>query len=407
MSHALALRVAGVGLLSLMHVVLGRFLGADDYGIFSFTVAVVGLGAVVATMGMPVILQRFVAEYTARHEWPQLLGVLLRSFQLTLLTSVTAGAIMFMVPHLIALPPDRAIALRFAALLIPVMALVKLRRNALQGLHNIPGMLVPEEIVLPLLVVTGTVLWGLSDVVSALWLYFGVAVGSFALGTFWLQRSLPSETGNARPAFRTNLWLSTALPMLASDLSKYAMNRADVLLLGSMANMGAVGLYAAANRLAALVPFFMVAVNAAAAPLLATTFGAGKEDDFRLVLRQSLLWASAGALPVFGALIVFPSFWLGLFGAEFAEGGTLLRILAGGQLINAASGPVGFALIMSGRERVFAGLVFGTATFNVIGNFWAIPLFGAVGAASVTAATVAALNAGCFVALRRTVENEF
>lgn len=399
-SKAFLLRTTGFGLLFLLHMVLGRSLGTGGYGTYSFTMAVVGLAAVIAPLGWPVILQRYVAQYVAVEAWGKLVGVLTRSFQVTLLAGLITSALMGLTALVAPLAVDRASALGFAALLIPIMALVKLRRNALQGLGDMAGMLVPEEIMLPALLMVSVIALQVHQASHALWLYFLWAIVSFGIGTIWLRRSLPDAVSGIQPEFMTRAWMAAALPMLGSDLSKYAMNRTDILLLGAMADLDTVGLYAAANRLAQLTPFVMIAVNAAAAPLLAAAHADNDPDRFRSVLRRAILWSTTGALPVFVVLVAFPAPLLELFGTGFTDGRTLLRILAGGQLINAASGPVGFALIMSKRERIFAGLVAGTAIFNLVGNVVAIPIWGGTGAAAVTAVAVALLNGGAFMALR-------
>lgn len=380
-------------------MVLGRALGPDGYGVYSFTMAIVGLAAVIAPLGWPVILQRFVAQYHSRNMWGELVGVLVRSFQFTVAAAIVVSLIVAAVPFTIHLPTDRTTALRFAAILIPVMALVKLRRNALQGLGNMAGMLVPEEIILPLLVITGVTVLHLTRPNSVLWLYFGVAAVAFTIGTIWLGQALPSQSKGISPTFATREWMAAALPMLSSDVSKYIMTRSDVLLLGSLTDMHAVGLYAAANRLAQLTPFVMIAVNAAAAPFLASAYAKGNADEFRSVLRNAIFWSSLGALPFFVVLMATPSTLLNLFGGDFTAGTTLLRVLAFGQLVNAASGPVGFALIMSKRERIFALLVVGTAVLNVVGNLTAIPIWGATGAATVTAIATVLLNGASFAIL--------
>jgi O-antigen/teichoic acid export membrane protein len=87
-----------------------------------------------------------------------------------------------------------------------------------------------------------------------------------------------------------------------------------------------------------------------------------------------------------------PEVLLGFFGEGFTTGSSLLRVLVLGQLINALTGPVGFALLMAKRERAFAWSMGIAAMANVLGNYIAVPLWGAFGAACVTASTVGVLN---------------
>jgi O-antigen/teichoic acid export membrane protein len=177
-------------------------------------------------------------------------------------------------------------------------------------------------------------------------------------------------------------------------LSQVIMNRTDVVMLGAMVDMSSVGLYSAANRIATLNTFVLGAVSTIAVPMMAAAFHAGRHRQNRTILRYTMLLSTLGALPLFAIMVLRPQFLLGVFGPEFTHGGSLLQVLAFGQFVNAATGPVGFALLMTGRERVFAWTMGAAAAGNVVGNLIAIPIWGAVGAAAVTAVSVVLLN-GC------------
>jgi O-antigen/teichoic acid export membrane protein len=91
-------------------------------------------------------------------------------------------------------------------------------------------------------------------------------------------------------------------------------------------------------------------------------------------------------------MLIFPSFLMRLFGAEFAEGAALLQILAVGQFINAITGSVGFLLIMSGHERDMRNVTL-ISGFSAMFLAWFLTAqFGIIGAATGTAIAVATQN---------------
>ena len=98
------------------------------------------------------------------------------------------------------------------------------------------------------------------------------------------------------------------------------------------------------------------------------------------------------ALPVIGVMLVFPSFLMGLFGSEFAEGAALLQILAVGQFINAMTGSVGFLLMMSGHERDMRNVTLISGTLALLLTWFLTAQFDIVGAAIGTAVAVATQN---------------
>ena len=67
------------------------------------------------------------------------------------------------------------------------------------------------------------------------------------------------------------------------------------------------------------------------------------------MLKQVTYWNVALSLPVFAGLLLFAHPLLSLFGATYAKGAAALAILAAGQLFNAATGPLGQMINMSGR----------------------------------------------------------
>ena len=85
--------------------------------------------------------------------------------------------------------------------------------------------------------------------------------------------------------------------------------------------------------------------------MFASLYKEGKIDQLRKLSRLACRANIAAAMiPVF-VCVVFPEFVMQLFGNEFVTAAPLLVVLSLGQLVNVATGSVGFLLIMSGNER--------------------------------------------------------
>jgi O-antigen/teichoic acid export membrane protein len=182
------------------------------------------------------------------------------------------------------------------------------------------------------------------------------------------------------------------MTMVLGNISQILINRTDVLMLGVMVDMKSVGIYGVANRIALLLTFALNAVDAIAAPLLSSRYHAGKIDEFSQLIKKSMLISSLVSLPIFVLIILFPEIILGLFGQEYEAGASILRILAAGHYINAVTGPVGFALLMSGHEKIFSVTMLSISVFNIMMNFILIKLHGVIGAAVATAISVVLVN---------------
>jgi O-antigen/teichoic acid export membrane protein len=262
--------------------------------------------------------------------------------------------------------------------------------------------MIPEEIILPLLAALGMVLLAGHSPARALTVYLFAVIASVAAGAVWMRRSLPREYFASRPIYKTKEWMSIALPMMLGGLSQISMNRADMLILGSVLDMSDVGKFAAANRFALLITFALTAVNTIAAPMLAEAFHSEHHaTDFQVVFRRASLWSALGGLPLLLVILVWPEALLRLFGAQFADASMLLRILAIGQFVNAATGPVGFVLVVSGRERGFAHSLAAVSGAMLLADLVLIPRFGVVAAAIIASLGVVALNLWQFLLARR------
>ena len=388
--EAFVLHAAGVGLLFLMHAVFARAAGEGGYGSFSYALAITAVLGVVAPLGWPTALLRFLTEYAEGKRWSLLRGVLRRAYQTTFVVSGSISLVLMGLSYLV--PSDASAGLRYAALLLPLISFVGLRRKALRALGGLRSSIVLEEVLLPVIAIAGVLFLGLAGVSGIVLAYFSAALLVFALSNWWLRRSLPEGARAAQPEFEYRAWMTVALPMAFGGVSQMLMNRADVLVLGTLASDEVVGLYSAAARIAILNTFALSAVNAVVAPMISTAFHAGRKRQAQSLQHRAMLFGALGALPPAAVMLFFPEVLLGAFGPGFVEAAPLLRILAVGQIINAATGPVGFALLMTGRERAFAATLAVAAACTVAGLLVAIPAYGAVGAAVVTATSVAALN---------------
>jgi O-antigen/teichoic acid export membrane protein len=110
-------------------------------------------------------------------------------------------------------------------------------------------------------------------------------------------------------------------------------------------------------------------------------------------VRRSVLAVMLLASPLLLLLLVFPGELMRLFGPEFAAGALTLQILAVGQAVRLAAGPLGTVLIMTGHQRWLLLYSLAGVVLTVGFALWLIPLYGAAGAAAAGAITLVFRNA--------------
>jgi len=123
---------------------------------------------------------------------------------------------------------------------------------------------------------------------------------------------------------------------------------------------------------------------------LAQLYAIGDKGKLRKVMMTASAVATAFALPLVLLFTLRGSWFLGLaFGEAFTASATALAIITGGQLVNAATGPVRLLLIMSGHEsKATLSIVIGSVV-NLLLNAVLIPLWGINGAAVAFAVSLA------------------
>lgn len=211
-------------------------------------------------------------------------------------------------------------------------------------------------------------------------------------GTGWLLwRRLRRDWPAAAPAAALPL-LIAGLPVLGSNLSNMFTEWWTTVTLGAAWPAAVVGQYRVAWQIVGLAGMLQAAMDTMLGPRIAAAARVGDKAAIARTTRRAVLLVVALATPLFAVIFAVPERLLGVFGPGFVGGALTLQVLAAGQLVRLASGPLGTIIIMTGNQRWL--LLYGLAGVVLCVGFsmWLIPTYGAVGAAAATAATVTLRN---------------
>jgi len=146
------------------------------------------------------------------------------------------------------------------------------------------------------------------------------------------------------------MWLVTVGRALLAQL--------DLLLVGVLATSAAVATYAVPFRLALFVGFPLIIVNQVVPPLIASWHAGGATERLQRTLRATAGLAFLGAVVIAVVYVVAGRLLIReLFGAQYEDGYTVLLVLSAGQVLQTYAGSCGFALMMTGHQRVYATLL--------------------------------------------------
>jgi O-antigen/teichoic acid export membrane protein len=128
------------------------------------------------------------------------------------------------------------------------------------------------------------------------------------------------------------------------------------------------------------------------APRIVVQHARGDRATLGTMLKRVTYWNVVLTLPVFAALLLLSRPLLGLFGGAYEKGAAALTLLAAGQLVNAATGPLGQMINMSGRPYITMLNNAFVAALNVGLCLVLIPRYGVTGAACATVASITLVN---------------
>ena len=385
---AFVIQATGTGLRYLTQVLLARWMGASEYGVYAYAFTWANLLSVFATLGFTTGVLRFVPEYLTKRDWAHLRGLIRRVRQLVFLAGIVLAAVGGLVLLFLRSPQMDVSALLLGMGLVPLLALMSVQTEMVRGTQRIALAYAPPMLLQPVLAL-GTAFF----VLKALGALTGVAtIGAFTLAVLvvlavqsrGLIRVLPREALLAPPSYETSGWLRVSLPLLLVSGSLIVLNQADILMIGFFLGPREAGIYTAATKTAALVSFVLVAVNAIAAPMISELHAKGDREKLQEMVSAAARWMFWPSLGVTLGLVLFGGAVLGFFGAEFSEGYLALVLLALGQLVNASVGPVGYLMSLTGHQDLSARVYGLSALVNVGLNALLIPIWGLLGAAVAT-----------------------
>lgn len=392
---AFGLRLVYTGLTFLTGILLAKVLGASGYGTYIYAVGWAYLLSVPATMGFDNFVVREIAVYQKRADWGLMRGILSWANKAVLLTSVSVALVAMAVAYFLVedVRSQPFIGFCIAISLMPALSLRNVRRGAMRGLHQITKGLLPELLIDPLILVALTVgaYWVLKDDINALWIvgFYGVGTGvTLVIISQFLRQALPEGTRGAQPVYKAKFWLSGALPFMLIESIPIVNAQTDVLMLGALKGVDAVGLYAPANRGAQLTTFILMAVSSALAPTIASAYADNRLSDLQHTITKSVRVVTGVAFIFAASLIVGGHLYLGLFGSEYLQGQSALYILCVGSFVSTSIGLSFTILNMTGHERFTAKVGWITTVLNIVLNAICIPIWGVEGAALATSSSI-------------------
>lgn len=388
---AFSVRVAGAAIAYLSQILLARWMGIFEYGIFVVVYVWITVLSQVGNLGFSSAVIRFVPEYRARGELARMWGILRASRLMavafaTLLSSAGAGLVWF-VPGLV--DDHYVVPILLGAVCLPLFCLTDVQDGIARSFDWPDLAFGPTFIWRPLAVLaamTGAHLLDLPmTAVTACLATILACWGTAMVQLLLIGRRLGRGVTRAPADYDMRTWIVVALPILLSDGFYAMLTSVDVLMVSKFGTPEDVAVYYAATKTLALVHFVYFAVRAASGPRFSYHYHADNRDELERLVRSSVRWTFWPSVAVSAVVLILGEFLLALFGDDFTGGRSVMVILVLGILARASVGPVETLLTMAGHQKSVAALFGATLAVNVVLNLLLIPPYGLEGAASAMA----------------------
>ncbi len=389
----------GQGVSFLSALVIARILGVHDYGLYALGVTVVTTVAALFGLGLATSCQRFVAVYRGESDLPRTKGAIVFSLGLLAVTGSLATVLFFIVSPFVAAGifgrPELTSVLQVLALAMPFLSLTEALLAITVAFGTTKYAVLIENIFKPcfkltLIGILALLGFRLGGVLAA---YLVVSVAGFGFGAYYLNSVFPFAKSRTGAIYQPRALFAFGMPVFGSTILATLQGQKNVYLLGFLGTTEDIGIYNLAALAAGLIPAGLVALNSIFAPIISDLHNRRRFGELQQLFQSNTRWSLATGLPVFLSFALYGGPILSIFGPAFVTGAPTLLLLGLGQLVNAATGPVGYMVLMSGRSDVNLANELGTLVVGLALGFLLIPAMGLIGAALAATGTQALVNA--------------
>ncbi|WP_160132616.1 oligosaccharide flippase family protein [Halococcus salsus] len=367
---------------------LTRSLGATAYGIYSYGKVLLSITSTISNFGTDQSIVRFVPKYTNDRAAQN------RTIGLAIVTSLVGGIIVgltlyWVAPVISEYTLDRQLLvsiLRLFAIALPAMTLIGCISSVFRSLE-LPGYqilsgniirLVFRVLAIGVIVAIGASLVGVvvaEVIATVLALLFGIYL--FVRKTdFW------PNLHSTSPGYRE--FYNFSVPLTMTDTGRLLQSRIDILMVGIFLPGSAVGIYNLSSVLSQVLDIPSVALNTIYPSIASRMYSNNERGALEALFTRVTRWTFTLALLPAVGLFIYSSQVLSIFGEGFRAGMAVLSLFVLSSLLNSATGPTEYTLMMTDHQYLLLANRWGGGISNVILNYLFITRYGLIGAVSAT-----------------------
>ncbi|WP_249123169.1 MULTISPECIES: polysaccharide biosynthesis C-terminal domain-containing protein [unclassified Bradyrhizobium] len=401
------IRVFSAGLAYFSQVLLARWMGGSDYGIYVYAWTWVLLLGCMMDLGIAGSAQKLIPEYRAAGQTALLRGFLSGSRWLTFAVAIVfallaAGLVWLLSPWIGA---DTVVPLYVGCLTLPAFVVANVQDGLARSHDWMRLGLMPQFVVRQSLIIgftAGALGLGFALTATEAMLASAAAVWIAMTGQMIaLNRRLATTVEPGPKTHDVPGWLAVSLPILLVESFYLLLSYTDVLMLQQFRSSEEVGVYFAVVKTLALVSFIHYAMSAVTAHRFTQYHASGDTERLSAYVAYAIKWTFWPSLAATLVLLALGKPLLWLFGGQFTDGYGIMFVAAIGLVVRAAIGPVERLLNMLGHQHYCAMAYATSFAMNVALCFILVPRYGGYGAAASTSLSLVFETALLFWITRR------
>jgi O-antigen/teichoic acid export membrane protein len=387
-------RVGSAMLALASQVLLARWMGSFQFGIYIYVWTWVLMIGALADFGLSSAARHFIPEYAEFKSLDRLRGFLTGSRWLAFGVATAIGAVGAIGVTVLApwLDHFAVVPLYLACVTIPIYGLVQVQAGIAQS-YDWPNLaLMPfyiwRQLTIIVLMGAAYLLGAPTDAVTAMIVAvvttWAVTIGQLVM----LDRRLKAKVPDGPKQYEAKTWFATSIPIFVVEGFYLLLTYVDILALEHFRSPDEVAVYYAGARLLAIVAFVYFAIAGATTHKFTQYHVSGDKERLASFFAETVKWTFWPSLAACAMILTFGRPLLGLFGASFERGYSVMFILAVGMLARAAVGPAERLLNMLGERKQCAFIYAGAFVINLVLCAILIPPIGIEGAAVSTSSAL-------------------
>ena len=382
------LRIGGQIIGFLLTFVIAHYYGAQGLGNYILAIVILRIFTLVSKLGLDTFSIRLIASFSRKNKWKSIQLFRKKILILISITSIASSVAMYFLANIIVDYIDVKVEyVRLSSFFVLPMVFFMLHYQSLRGLKRIAEfsffyrMSQATFSIVSIFIISTFIRSNNVPIYAYLTSLTIVSVLSVITYKFWFSKKAVLNSEEIIEDLTIRNILKISVPLMLAQSVQFIMAWTDKLMIGNMMSAENVAVYGVAFRFSMGVSIALMAINSISSPKFAEKFASDDIKGMGKVAMQSakmIFWTS---IPLAAILLIFPKFFMGLYGAEFLIGFEVLRWLIIGRLVNVFSGSVGNLMQMSGQQKSYMVILIIGSLINVGLNYMLIPVYGIKGAA--------------------------